>query len=328
MQRKLIFIIFAAVLSGNRMQGQDVFFSQFFMHKIYLNPAFSGYDDESHLLLNYRNQWPDLSGSFVSYGVAYDQPLKKLHGGMGAYLMNDVQGKGISNHLTAGLIYSYRIKVTRYSFAHAALQAGAGQYALHAGRLQFADMFDPVTNDFSYSSSDGTGNQSILYPDFAAGVLYHFWDRYSNSVFYLGAGASHLLQPSLAGGLTLYRKYTGHLGVNFPFVYNRLGFEEIRLYPVVLFQMQKNFNILSYGTSIIGDRYFIWTGFRHNLDLNFFTPVIAAGMHQPMYSLVYSYDYMPSRKDMAVSGYGAHEITLLLNFRYRSKIKAIKCPKI
>lgn len=64
-----VFIFFAIVTT---LQAQDLQFTQFYANPLYLNPAFAGSVRCPRICMNYRNQWPNLSGTYVSYSASYD----------------------------------------------------------------------------------------------------------------------------------------------------------------------------------------------------------------------------------------------------------------
>ena len=70
--------IFALVLTlttvfTEDMLAQDPEFTQFYANPLYLNPAFAGTARCPRVNLNYRNQWPGISGTYVTYSASYDQ---------------------------------------------------------------------------------------------------------------------------------------------------------------------------------------------------------------------------------------------------------------
>ncbi|MCG8577246.1 MAG: type IX secretion system membrane protein PorP/SprF, partial [Flavobacteriales bacterium] len=56
---------FTLLISGTSW-SQDPEFTQFYANPIYLNPAFAGSHGCPRLNLNHRNQWPSISGAFVT----------------------------------------------------------------------------------------------------------------------------------------------------------------------------------------------------------------------------------------------------------------------
>ncbi len=81
------------IMQTNHVVAQDPLFTQFYANPLYLNPAMAG----SHLCprfsMNYRNQWPSLSGSFVTQSFSYDQKFKAINGGIGIIAMHDQAGQ-------------------------------------------------------------------------------------------------------------------------------------------------------------------------------------------------------------------------------------------
>ncbi|MEZ7930391.1 MAG: type IX secretion system membrane protein PorP/SprF, partial [Flavobacteriales bacterium] len=88
--------IIGIILSTSAL-AQDPEFSQFYSNPLYLNPAFAGSNNCPRVALNYRNQWPAISGSFVTQSVSYDQRLGYNKGaGIGLLVTNDVAAKTLS----------------------------------------------------------------------------------------------------------------------------------------------------------------------------------------------------------------------------------------
>ncbi|WP_417266065.1 type IX secretion system membrane protein PorP/SprF, partial [Brumimicrobium sp.] len=65
----LLLLSIVLTISGlsSKAYAQDPQFSQFYANPIYLNPAFAGSHGCPRFAVNYRNQWPALSGTFVTY---------------------------------------------------------------------------------------------------------------------------------------------------------------------------------------------------------------------------------------------------------------------
>ncbi len=63
--------------------AQDPQFTQFYANPLYLNPAFAGTARCPRVVMNYRNQWPALTGTFVTTSASYDQHVDGLNGWLG-----------------------------------------------------------------------------------------------------------------------------------------------------------------------------------------------------------------------------------------------------
>ncbi|MFN5148175.1 MAG: type IX secretion system membrane protein PorP/SprF, partial [Flavobacteriia bacterium] len=80
---KRIIGIFAMTVITVCANAQDPTFTQFYANPLYLNPALAGSYGCSRFALNYRNEWPALSGNYVTYSASYDQYFKNISGGFG-----------------------------------------------------------------------------------------------------------------------------------------------------------------------------------------------------------------------------------------------------
>src|SRR5258706_11853594 len=90
MFRKALIIVF--VLVSGAALAQDPEFTQFYANPLYLNPAFAGSQRCPRMCLNYRNQWPALTGTFVTESASYDQRVEPI-GGLGLLFLNDKAGE-------------------------------------------------------------------------------------------------------------------------------------------------------------------------------------------------------------------------------------------
>ena len=72
--------------------AQDPTFTQFYSNPVYLNPALAGSSGCPRIALNYRNEWPQLTGNYITYSAAYDTYAKNISGGIGIIALHDQQG--------------------------------------------------------------------------------------------------------------------------------------------------------------------------------------------------------------------------------------------
>jgi len=103
------------------------------------------------------------------------------------------------------------------------------------------------------------------------------------------------------------------------------------LSPNIIYQQQGRASKINLGIYL--NKSVLTTGLwlRTNTQLNFTGAVLMLGYITDYSTFAYSYD-IPFYLD-GINGviYGAHEVTFLYKFKYKSKrkkMKAIKCPKI
>ena len=70
-------------VSSLSLNDQDPEFTQFYAAPVYLNPAFAGSARCPRVGFNYRNQWPALQKTYITYAASYDQHIDALSGGLG-----------------------------------------------------------------------------------------------------------------------------------------------------------------------------------------------------------------------------------------------------
>ena len=324
---KKLCIIIILLLGIKHMYGQDVEFSQYYANPLYLNPAFAGSDEYTRLSLNYRTILPTSFGDYSTYSASVDKYYDALSGGVGFQIMNDRQAQGLLNDLSLNLMYSYHAKLKKRWAVAAGFRIGYNIKSLNGQGLVYPDMIDPVTGA-SESGMESGISQKSLYFDFSFGLL-TWYDNY-----YMGISVDHLTNPQISLGSDnpgiISRKYTIHGGMEIPF-YNSLERVHMTLSPNVIFQLQGGASKLNLGTYLNKNSLTIGIWAKTNTSFNFTGAVMMLGYVGDIYTVAYSYD-MPfylNGLDNIISG--AHEVTFLYKFMYKSKrkkIRAIKCPKI
>jgi type IX secretion system PorP/SprF family membrane protein len=308
--------------------GQDPVFSHFFANSLLLNPSMAGVEGPSRIFMGYRNQWPNIGTSYVTYHAAYDRYVEKLHGGIGMRVMNDRQADGAFNAFNLDAMYAYQFQVSRWLHMSGAIQATFGQRSFNPMNLVFGDMINPVNGAIS-PSMESVNGYSRIYPDFAAGIsaFYH--------AFYGGAAIHHLLRPVITETSdptgTLHRRFTVHAGAVFPILKRDIGKEIMKVSPNLVFIQQGTVQQINYGVEVVFRDMLAGIWARHDLGFNYGNIIFTAGYQTDKWRFRYSYDIKLSSPTIRLPNMGAHEISLLIiyeNLNNRDRYKAIKYPKI
>ena len=313
--KKLVIILSAIVAIAsmlNRAQAQDPEFTQFYANPLYLNPAFAGSLKCPRIIMNYRNQWPALTGQFVTTSVSYDRYVCHI-GGFGALFTNDKAGEGtlITNNFS--LFYAKPIQINRFFSISAGFQATYAEKRVDWDKLTFGDMIDP-RRGFVYTTQEIPGRGVARYFDMSAGVL-----GYSKTIFF-GFAVNHLTEPDeylLTGASPLPRKYTGHAGAMI-----KLGENDTYISPNVLFQAQQDFRQLNMGMYVMRGPL---TGGLWYRDKDSF--ILLIGIQQGNFKAGYSYDVTVSK--LANKSSGSHEISFGMQFACKKcpkKFRPLSCP--
>jgi type IX secretion system PorP/SprF family membrane protein len=325
--RKPVYILLMALLlvSGKSVFAQDPHFSQFYANPLYLNPAFAGATLCPRLILNFRDQWPKISGTYVTYNASYDMHIEKLSGGIGFLINTDRAGEGTLNTTTFSFMYSYRLEVSRHFSIKAALQATYFQKSLDWEKLTFPDQISKQ-NGFVFNSAElRPGELTKRNVDFSAGIL-----GYSER-FYAGVAVHHLTKPD-EGFISLSRvprRITVHAGGVFDLVKKvrrRRNYENPTISPNIMFMQQQNFQQLNYGLYFNRFPFVGGLWFRQNFK-NADAIIIMAGLYASLFKIGYSYDLTISKLTNATGG--AHEVSFTIQFNCRpaaKRARAINCP--
>ena len=312
-----IFIITLILASGYNAQAQDPQFSQFYANPIYLNPAFAGTAFCPRIHVNYRNQWPAIPGSFVTYSASYDQYIKSISGGIGVYILSDVAGKGSLTTNRIAAMYSYSQALTRTLSLNFSLEASFFQKSVDWNKLTFGDMIDEKKG-FIYETNDIQRSENVYKADFSAGALLY------SPIYFVGLAVHHINQPNESLVLRdskLPIKWTIHAGANIN-VGPQHNKDDIVISPNILYQIQGDFQQVNIG--IYAKKGPIVFGVWYRFSDAF---IMLLGFEFQQFKIGYSYDLTTS--DLSTATGGAHEVSFAYRFDCqpkRRRFRTINCP--
>ncbi len=241
---KKIFGIISILFVFANAQAQDPTFTQFYSNPLYLNPAFAGSFGCPRFALNYRNEWPQLSGNYVTYSASYDQYFKNISGGFGVLATHDQQGQGTIKTSMLGIVYSYHLNLGRKWKWLFGARASWYQKSLDWDKLTFGDMIDP-RRGFIYATGDVPRGGSRGFFDASAGTVIF------NKHFFAGFAAHHLNMPNesmIIGDSPMPMRFTGHMGAEIQLGAKSKYSNSTSIMPNVIYQYQNGFQELSIGT--------------------------------------------------------------------------------
>ena len=329
---KIVLLFVFLVICITESKGQSVpdpHFSQFYSHRLYLNPALAGSSICPRLDMGYRNQWPSLQGSYVTYNASFDMYVPKIQGGVGIFVMSDNAGDLLGTSII-GAMYSYKLNIGNWTSINFALQASYIQTKLKWNDLIFGDMIDPNLGVVNPTSEIPPSNTSIAYPDFDFGIAFSHKGN-----LYGGFAVHHLTEPSNSfyndGSSKLNMKYTVHGGAFIDLTGNYIGdnnYGDFAISPNFLYMQQGDFHQLNVGLYVNKRPFIAGAWFRHNFE-NVDAIVPMVGIEWKGLKVAYSYDISLSQLN-SVTG-GAHEISAGWQFscfdQKRRRERAINCPR-
>ncbi len=300
--------------------AQDAEFTQFYANPLYLNPALAGTKKCPRININYRNQWPGLSATFITTSASYDQYVPAISGGLGLMVVSDREAKTLSTTRMSG-IYAYQLQVDRKFSIRIGIEATFFQKSLDWSKLTFGDMIDS-RRGFVYDSGDLPRGGTKSGMDFSGGIV-----GFSEN-FFIGGAVHHITQPDeslIKGKSPIPIKLTAHAGAVIPLTEpsSKSKNDGLSLSPNILYRSQGPSNQLNMGLYInkgplVGG---VWY---RNSDAF----ILLVGIKTGVINIGYSYDATISRLTLA-SG-GAHEVSINYTFKCRTRkrtFRSVTCPE-
>ncbi len=321
------FLLLIGLCLAGVVQAQDPEFTQFYAAPIYTNPAMAGTgacDGGGRAVLNYRNQWPSLPGTFITTAASYDQHFDKIGGGIGLLVMDDRAGEGLLTSTNVSAIYSFQLRVNRKFTMRFGIQGEYGQRSIDWQRLRFEDQINPTTGFDGITKENFESNQ-IGYANFGTGVV-GYTER-----FYGGIAVHNLIEPnqSFFGNedAIVPRRYTAHGGVVIPLDGRKVP--ESTISPNVLFMMQNKFTQMNLGFYYNKGPLVTGLWFRQTFGEfgNSDALMALVGFRKDKFKFGYSYDLTVS--DAKAAAPGSHEISAGIEWCARTpnrKYRKLSCP--
>jgi len=330
---KYLIIILAIPLG---LCAQDPQFSQFYAAPLYLAPSFAGSADGGRVTANYRNQWPSLISTFVTYSFSADYYISKYRSGLGILLLRDDSGDGLFNVTNLGLNYSFNFNINRKWRFRPGLQAYYYWKHIDYNNLRFGDQIvrgrdNPGNPGASVEMEQLLNSPPVNHFDFTTSLL-----AYSD-LYWAGFTIDHLMYFSnllAEQGDYLPQRYSLFGGAKFIIYGKTVKLKEESVSLAFNYFNQNKINYLDLGTYYILEplTFGLWYRglpvFPNNPNLGAIT--LLFGYKYNEFRFGYSYDFTTSR--LITKTGGAHEVSLLyfFNERKRQKVKhkPVPCPSI
>ncbi len=340
MKRFFSLLIFLAALAGDAF-AQDPQFSQFYAAPLYYNPALAGSSFRDRLVFNYRNQWPQLPGAFVTHAASYDHFFRGYNSGIALAVSTDKAGSGQLRSTNAAALYSYQLELNRNWSARGGLQMGWGFRSMDYYQLTFSDQLNEQGIYLPTEDNSINRHNNINYFDAGLGFLVY------SKEFWVGGALHHINRPNQSlieeedrlpmrfnvnAGYKILLRDERRYGLR-----RNLMDGERSVTPTLLYKRQGPFDQLDiglytyYSPIVLGLWYrgLPFKGQRVTGIYNHDAVIILAGFKMPNLSFAYSYDLTVSQLGPGIGG--AHEISLSYEFepkiKIKKKYKAIPCPK-
>ena len=197
-------------------RAQDPVFSQYFNQKLYLNPAFTGYEPGLVFSSGFRNQWRSVAngqGRYLTNHVELSQELASATSGnsgvgIGISYTDNAEGEGLYNALgsNTGLLRWQRSTVSFgwHNWAcniddspigiSLGFEGAHNRYVMDWQNFTFGDQLDPIygtVRNTNVPIPDGGISGTTFYDVSAGGIIHFNQDRHR--LYRLGFAAHHIV---------------------------------------------------------------------------------------------------------------------------------------
>jgi len=330
-KRHFAFIVLFTLLTMG-LKAQDPQFSQFYANPLYLAPSFAGLTDGSRIGANYRNQWPQLPGKFVTYTFSYDHWFDNYDSGAGILFMQDQAGSGNLRTTNIGVQYSYDFPINLEWHMRPGVHLFYTERAIDFDKLVFSDQISP----------DGQRPTTIEIPPLSrrGGVDFSTSAMVYSELYWFGLAVDLLLRPNHslyefegddAANAFLPIKYSAFGGTKFTRRGRLIRPLEESLQLAFLFKKQGPFNQFDMGMYWYRNPLVVGAWYRGIPGLSSGgqdAVIFLVGYKIDQFNIGYSYDFSISR--LLGSTGGAHEISITYSWtsiRIPKKPRMVPCPE-
>lgn len=283
-----------AIFSFQKITAQDPYFSQFYANRVYLNPAYAGFDPGTTVTLNYRDQWfglPDgdigtFSDSYRTYNVTAEMQvpcfLQSDEMNLGFALSGFRDEAGFAPLVTQGfgLAVSYEKQLIpnvvrsrwRRLDLRIGLQTSLMQKSLSGDYFIYSSQLDPVIGLLDAPSS--LNLSSPLYPNLTAGIMLRGYHKFSNlrsTLFTVGMTFANVNEPNeslrdAASEVRLPARMTFHFGFTHQITRLKGTVSPIYIAPQFRWDRQANskLNMQTIGAYILSKGFYSGLFFQYN----------------------------------------------------------------
>lgn len=329
--KKLIYILTFSSLTSLTI-AQDFHLSQYDAAALNFNPAMTGmFSGQMRIHGHYRTQWSQVATKPYTTGLlAYDQQLKKNFS-WGVQVANFRAGSGNYNVFSALISGAYDIQLDDKNYHHISIgvQGGIFNKSIDYNRLSYETQYTPFgggTFDNSVSSGEPFASNSVIAPDFNAGLMYYYGKETSLLNPFIGGAVFHINQPKetfFNQGNKLPMRYIGHAGIKVNIS------ERIQILPKVLYMFEKEAEELTYSCEIHyylkdNDAYLLFAPYFRSKD----AAVLNAGLKLGRFTYRLSYDINTSTLKPASNGRGGLELSVTFINKKIDPNPIRTCPRL
>lgn len=297
-------VIFVTILCSCSIYAQQLpLFNHYFFKPMVYNPAYTGADSSTNILLVNRTQWTGFKGGPQYNNLTVDGNMFNKNTGVGLNIISF--RRGLTNTIGGNLFYSYKLKINKNSHISLGLSAGA------------------INQTLNYSKAITEVNNDPLL----------FYNNQNSTVFDANAGLAIIIKnldigfsvPQLTSSKIAYKTiidtrtyYTQvqHLLGSLKYKINLSKKKNLSFTPSMVLRQAKNAPIQYDINALLGIDNKFWAGITYKND---YAISINAGIVLfKNLTVGYSYEYITG----SISRYAGLSHEIILNIKFNKKSNA------
>jgi len=299
--KKNIYLLIFVVMAANALAQQLPHYSNYMVNDYAINPAVGGSNSYFEGKSNNRYQWIGITDAPRTYILSVNGPTKSMKVGLGGLLFTDIVGP--TRRTGFYLSYAYHLKLNDNIKMSLGLNAGILQFMVDASKITLRDPADNVISN---------GVQSVLMPDFGAGLYVYSKDK----KWYVGASVPQIFQNKIKffdTNTATLSKLATHYYATAGYKFN-VG-EDFKIEPSTCIKYVKpaplQFDLGLRG--IYKDKYWIGGAFRY---LDAVSAMVGFTMQE---NILFAYSYDFTMTNIKKYSTGTHELMIGIKFHDNSK---------
>lgn len=191
------------LFSMNKVQSQDLHYSQFYNSPLNINPALTGiFNGDMRFVGSLRDQWRSVPVPYLTFSANFDMKyympeFDKGFWGFGGIINYDQAGDGNYNLTDINGLVSYTYKINKSNLLTLGGLVGYASEGFNSGNFTWDEQWDNVNGVFDPSiiGTEGFDKERLGYLETGVGLNYR-WQKSARTKFDLGIGLFHLLTPA------------------------------------------------------------------------------------------------------------------------------------
>lgn len=166
MKKLIVFLLL--VLYGLIAKSQEIYFSQYFVDKLAINPSYASIGSDNELSVIFKDLFPAIEGGSKAIMASYNQKLAQ-NNGLALRSFYNYFGQKTFSTFDVELFYAQQIKISQKIKTSLSIGTIFNQKRLNANNLVFYSNIDPISG--SVFNGGDYPNQKINKFSFSSGIL-------------------------------------------------------------------------------------------------------------------------------------------------------------